>query len=118
MDIEKRATPDGPEPLGLGFVTDEKGGHKISTVVAGGPAFRGGIREDDTLVGINGVKMKGRDHDHVLGSLKVQEGEFQITISRSSEDPPPQRWTGVSVDDAEAAPAVILQTDDFDEVAF
>lgn len=118
VDIEKRATPDGPEPLGLGFVTDEKGVHQISVVVAGGPAFRGGIRIEDVLVGINGVKMKGRDHDHVLGSLKVQEGEFQITISRSSEEPPPQRWTGVSVDDAEAAPAVILQTDDFDEVAF
>lgn len=41
-----------------------------------------------------------------------------VTHDRSSADPPPQRWTGVSVDDAEAAPAVILQTDDFDEVAF
>ena len=67
VDIEKRATPDGPEPLGLGFVTDEKGVHQISVVVAGGPAFRGGIRIEDVLVGINGVKMKGRDHDHVLG---------------------------------------------------
>jgi len=118
LDIEKRATEDGPEPLGMGFVTDERGLHTVSQVVAGGPAFRAGVRADDTLVGINGVKMKGRDHDHVLGSLKVQEGEFQMTISRSSADPPPQRWTGVSVDDAEAAPAVILQTDDFDEVAF
>lgn len=82
LDIEKRATEDGPEPLGMGFVTDERGLHTVSQVVAGGPAFRAGVRADDTLVGINGVKMKGRDHDHVLGSLKVQEGEFQMTISR------------------------------------
>lgn len=71
----------------MAFVTDH-GGHVVSRVVGGGPAFKAGIRVGDVIVTVNGRPVKSMDHDNVLKLLSAP-GDLAIGIRRWKDAEPP-----------------------------
>ena len=74
---------------------------------------------------MNELKVGKRSKDDVLGMLVAQAGEFAISITRTKGLPGPQRWVdgeqaggGGGGGGGEVGSEVVLDTEDFDEVAF
>eukprot|EP00039_Didymoeca_costata_P028222 m.20383 g.20383 ORF g.20383 m.20383 type:complete len:486 (+) comp6831_c0_seq1:171-1628(+) len=110
------------QSLGMSLITDENGSHIIGKIDEAGPAFKAGIRSEDHLVAINGIKMSKRDHESVLQTLSETIGTLSISISRISASPGPHgaqnSKSEEKVADSSSGSPSDMQPDDFDEAVF
>ncbi|XP_039248159.1 Na(+)/H(+) exchange regulatory cofactor NHE-RF3-like [Styela clava] len=84
-----------------------RGGQVITSVTKDGPAYRGGLKNGDRIISINGKNVQSKSHNKIVSIIRKCEPTNEITFSLidSEKDPntpkpKPQKTSSNSVGDA------------------